>query len=255
MSRGYRFYPCMCGGEILEEWDHSSSYFNCNKCENPTPPDCFYIIGKADCFYIIGKAGSGKDYISDIIKEMYPGYTSIAIAEPLYELAEALKNDNMEEFTAILKSLGFANYQVDEVIKMVSEDINIDEIKDNLIKKPRKALQSLGDIVRSIDKYSLIFKALRKSIGPVIITDVRLPLEGAMLKSVGYKGLKILVDDDIRKERLKGRDNLVKFSNDMSMHPTETKTDDIVYDFEIINNNNSRENLNEQLSKIIKTIN
>lgn len=241
MGTGRTFYSCRCGGEIMVEWDDSTNYIECNNCSDPK---------HLPYLYIIGKAGSGKDFITDLIKELYPNYKSVAIADPLYCLVECLKNDDKQGFRFILEDLGLEQYQSYMAWKKVPRDI-IEEIKNPTITKPRKALQVLGDIVRSYHEYPLIIKAIAKAMGsPTIISDVRLPLEGEYLNKVGFVGVKVFADYDIRIERLQDRDKILDISR--LEHKTETEIDKIPFDYLIDNTIGEMEGLEERIKDIIR---
>lgn len=241
MGIGYTRYSCICEGEITEEWDHTSNYINCNKCDNPKPLTSVYIVGQA---------GSGKDYVTGIIKEIYPGYNSIAIAEPLYSLVECIKKYDENSFRAILRNLGLEYYQINMAWKKISKEM-LDEVNDPFINKPRRTLQLLGDIIREFDIYSLIREAIGKVRGPAIITDVRLPLEGKALKSAGFLGIKVVAEEVIRFGRLKERDKVINISH--LTHRTETEINNIFYDVVITNNDSTKDELTNQISNLIKS--
>lgn len=200
--------------------------------------------------YIIGKAGSGKDYITDLIKRLYSEYKSVAIADPLYCLVDCLKEDDKKGFVSILEDLGLEQYQSYMAWKKVPREI-MEEIKNPSVIKPRKALQVLGDIVRSYHEYPLVIKATGKAIGsPTIISDVRLPLEGEYLNKVGFIGIKVFADYDIRIERLHERDKTLDIVR--LQHKTETEIDKIPYSYIIDNTIGEKEDLVDKIKEIIK---
>lgn len=240
MGNGRSFYPCRCGGEIIEEWDSLDNYLECDTCDNPRPlPE----------IYLIGEAGSGKDYITQLIKGLYP-YRDIAIADPLYELADRLKADDTEGFMSILQNLGLNDYQRYRAWKRVTKSM-VEEIKDPSVIKPRKSLQKLGDIVRSYQEDALLEGVVRRTIGPTIVSDVRLPSEGQRLRDCGFIGIKVFADEGMRLERLGNRD--VEIDKSTLKHKTETQISKVPFDYLIDNTIGEKETLVDRIYEIIKS--
>lgn len=201
--------------------------------------------------YIIGEAGSGKGFITETIKEIYPEYQSISISDPLYSMIEYLKKDDQEGFVSVLVKLGLEHHQGLMALERVPKDI-IEDIKNPLIIKSRKALQALGDIVRSFNERLLIWYAAKRVMEmnnkPVIINDVRLSFEADFLFKNLFIGIKITADKDTRINRLQNRDKTLDIST--LSHRTEIEVEKIPYDYLIDNTTIIKEELVEKIRNI-----
>lgn len=246
MIIGRTFYRCRCGGEILEEWDKFKVYTSCDNCNIPIPD----IISPN--LFIVGKAGSGKNFIVDIIKEMYPEYQTITIAKPLYDVADMIKVKDTHSIELLLKDMGFCQ---DTVSLMLEDILTLASFNFTVGEKPRFLLQSLGDILRKYDKKALINHAIKKSLdSPTIIEDVRLKLEAETLLSdefLYFLDVKIHADKDVRIKRLRERD--LSIDEDCLTHKTESEVSEITCRFNIDNSFASREELAAQIEGILGT--
>lgn len=241
MSTSKVFYPNIYGGEIME--NRGMAYQSLEYIGHEKSIDLPNI-------YIVGEAGSGKDYITDIIKELYPGYQSVVIAHPLYEMVEYLRSNDKHRFILLLEGLGLDYGQAVLAWNRVPIDLR-KEIQSPLNEKPRNALQVLGDILRSFNEYLLICRAIGKTInGPTIISDVRLSFEAETLKKVGFIGVRVFAEDGVRIRRLKDRDRVVDFSK--LKHKTETEVSKIHCDYLIDNTIGIKTELIYKIKDIIK---
>lgn len=200
--------------------------------------------------YIIGEAGSGKNFIVNILNELYPSYQVVSIGKPLYDLAKYLKADDKNGFMLTLKQLGFDMFTSQLIWGDIPNHI-VKEVKNPAILKPRKALQVLGDILRHYNINSLINYTINRSLDtPTIIDDVRLIREGEYLSKAGFKGVRVYSDKEVRVKRLKMRDKTVDLNR--LKHQTETEVDKIPYDFFIDNTIGAKEELVEKIKEIIR---
>lgn len=200
--------------------------------------------------YIIGEAGSGKNFITDIFKELYPGYQVISISKPLYDLAKCLKIDDKEKFISILLDLKFSLSTSELIWGDIPRHV-VEELRNPNIIKPRKAIQTLGDILRHYNIDSLINHAIdRASNGPTIVDDVRLIKEGEYLTKVGFTGIRLYAEKEIRIKRLQARDKIVDLNR--LNHKTETEVDKIPYNFFIDNTIGIKEELVDKISNIVE---
>lgn len=173
--------------------------------------------------YIVGKAGSGKSYIADILKSTY-NYKSIKITQPLYDLVTLIKNDCLIDSQELLKNIGFDDITAKEIVSKIVKSINYNELYST---KPRHALQTIGDIIRSYNENILIVNAYNNTnkYDRVIIEDVRLVREANFFNSKNFLGIKVCADYKTRVERLKKRDGAYNIM--LLGHKTETEVDKI----------------------------
>lgn len=240
MGTGRTFYPCRCGGEIMEEWDHSSDYFECDNCSDPRNlPNIF----------IVGEAGSGKDFMVNVLKEIYSDYKNLKIAQPLYDLVDCLKADDKGKFFSILENIGFTQEQRELIWGNVPKHI-VEEIKNPSTIKARVALQVLGDLVKNYNEYALIdYVANIGGTTLTIIEDARLLSEVMWLENKGFIGIKLYADEDVRVERIKLRDGFV--DRKRLNHITETEVKKIVCEYEIDTTNATKEELVDKIKSIM----
>lgn len=240
MQEGRTLYPCRCGGIICEQWDRLNTYLNCDGCDRPIPSVVLPRI------YIVGKAGSGKTYISNIIKKTYPEYRNVVIAEPLYEIVNFVKMGRFRSIIDLLIEMELNEYEAINISKDILYDIPIDAFYEV---KPRFALQKIGDIIRNCNELALIKYAFIKTLDmPGIIEDVRLVKEADFFHENNFIGIKIIADEEIRYERLNIRD----LSSDKKLlnHKTEREINKISTEFIIYNNFKTE----EEIANIIKEI-
>ena len=163
-------------------------------------------------YLIIGKAGSGKNYVANLLKEQ-------------------LNNSVIT---------GLSKY-----IKLFALELGIWDGNDN--NKPRTFLQTTGDKLRAVDENILSKRMLEDikiyemlDIKNVIISDVRLINEINYLKKSNYNIITIKVNST--------KNNRI-LTNEETKHITETELDNYIdYDYLIENN----ESINEQIEEILK---
>lgn len=176
---------------------------------------------------LISEAGGGKDTVSDILTQKY-GYTRYAFADLIRYLAELLFPERYNESN-----------------------------------KDRKLLQKL-DILRSIDPLVYVNNVLRQIDNrneeserysfvrdSVIITDTRQPNEYQALKDRGFTFVRIVVDENVRKQRMVDRGDV--FVEDDMKHHTESFYDTFECDY-TINNNGTLEELDEEIEQLINVM-
>jgi hypothetical protein len=140
---------------------------------------------------IIGKARSGKDTAAlALVAELH--YTRLAFADPLKELALAID------------PLIPTAYGIHVRLSLLIRDSGWEYAKDHY-PEVRRLLQRTGGGVREIDE-TFWLTATRKKLNaaeawnlPVVVTDVRYPNEANMLRSRGFRLIRItrpgLADD------------------------------------------------------------
>lgn len=168
-------------------------------------------------YMIAGTARSGKDTISNFIKEIY-------------------QEENKK--TIILQISSTLKYYAEKVL-------NWNELEET---KPREFLQKTGDIARSYNEKFLIqrliddAKILFNYVDVIVVSDVRLPLEFEEV-SKHFDSINILV------KRPNFDNNL---TNSEKRHITETGLDNYSNYKYIIENNSTLENLKEKIIDIIR---
>lgn len=197
--------------------------------------------------FVTGKAGSGKNYVINIIREIEPRFKIVKIAEPLYHLIALVKRDCLNDAVEMLKRIGFKEYTARNIVIDVIENIDYNSL---YLEKPRQPLQVAGDVIRKYDKNILIQYAYLQAIciDKVIIEDVRLVKEADYFISKGFEGIKVCANDDTRLKRLKARDG--SYNKKDLLHNTELEID-LIDDLIIVENNGSttKEEIMNQLSK------
>jgi hypothetical protein len=136
---------------------------------------------------IIGKARSGKDTAAlALVAEHH--YTRLAFADPLKELALAI--DPL--IPTSIDSHGRIHTRLSALIR----DVGWEYAKDHY-QEVRRLLQRTGGGVREIDE-TFWLTATRKKLNaaeawniPVVVTDVRYPNEANMLRSRGFRLIRI----------------------------------------------------------------
>ena len=163
-------------------------------------------------YLLVGKAGSGKNYVANILKQRLPN--------------------------SVITSLS-------KYIKLFALELGLWDGDDN--NKPRKFLQTTGDKLRAVDENILtkrmlddikVYKML--NIKNIIISDVRLSNEINNLKNSDYNIIVIKVSSKKSNRKL-----TIEELN----HLTEKELEDYKdYDYLIENN----ERINEQIEEILK---
>lgn len=163
-------------------------------------------------YLLVGKAGSGKNYVANILKQRLPN--------------------------SVITSLS-------KYIKLFALELGLWDGDDN--NKPRKFLQTTGDKLRAVDENILtkrmlddikVYKML--NIKNIIISDVRLLNEINNLKNSDYNIIVIKVSSKKSNRKL-----TIEELN----HLTEKELEDYKdYDYLIENN----ERINEQIEEILK---
>lgn len=163
-------------------------------------------------YLLVGKAGSGKNYVANILKQRLPN--------------------------SVITSLS-------KYIKLFALELGLWDGNDN--NKPRKFLQTTGDKLRAVDENILtkrmlddikVYKML--NIKNIIISDVRLLNEINNLKNSDYNIIVIKVSSKKSNRKL-----TIEELN----HLTEKELEDYKdYDYLIENN----ERINEQIEEILK---
>ena len=156
-----------------------------------------YINKNPKIFILSGKAGSGKNYVADIISDYYKNSIQISYA-----------------------------YYLKQYVKKISNWDGLEETK------PRTLLQSLGiDLIKKIEKELLIrrvmedIKVYSYFFDVIIVTDARLKEEIIIPKNLF----------DCITIRINGKDN--DLTLEQKNHITETDLDNYKFDYVINNVN------------------
>jgi len=133
---------------------------------------------------LIGRRRVGKDTVAKILVEQY-GYERLAFADPLREAALALNP---------IVCIGAG--EVEGRLARVVETIGWEAAKDRY-PEVRRILQRLGDEAgRRIHGPDLwvrhMARRLRDATGPVVVTDVRYRNEAAVLRSRGFRLVRVV---------------------------------------------------------------
>lgn len=154
-----------------------------------------YINKNPKIFILSGKAGSGKNYVADIISDYYKNSIQISYA-----------------------------YYLKQYVKKISNWDGLEETK------PRTLLQSLGiDLIKKIDKELLIRRVMEDIkiysyfFDVIIVTDARLKEEIIIPKNLF----------DCITIRINGKDN--DLTLEQKNHITETDLDNYKFDYIINN--------------------
>lgn len=163
---------------------------------------------------ITGKMGSGKSSLTKIIEELEHGYVT--------------------SYSSIIRST------------LVNLDLT----------PTRELMQATGDFFRSFDKLVWTKQLLKEVKGinkTIIIEGIRYPFERDALVSEGFKIIKILANDSIRRKRITKRNDIpitdqiwLQWQN----HGTEIFVDQIKADY-IITNNGSLNDLRQSILNVL----
>jgi len=162
-------------------------------------------------YLIAGKAGSGKNYVANLLKEKLP--------------------------SSIITSLS-------KYIKLFAIEMGLWDGNDN--NKPREFLQNTGDLMRAVDPNFLTKRLLedikiyeKLNITNVIVSDVRL------INEIEYLTKNL---DNTITIRINSLDNKRKLTDKEKNHLTEIELDNYK-NFDYILNNNDE--INKEIDKII----
>lgn len=158
---------------------------------------------------LIGKARSGKDTIANFLVENH-GYTRIAFADPLKEMALKLNPwVDIDDGSSILR--------LSELVGEWGWDRAKEEVPE-----VRRILQHMGQGVRELTPTYWVEVLMRKvaaTDGPVVVSDCRYLNEALHLGSAGFKLVGVarpLLAETVTPEELAAR-----------QHPSETELDGI----------------------------
>ena len=123
----------------------------------------------------------------------------------------------------------------------------------------RELMQATGDFFRDYDKLVWVrqlLKEVKDVTNNVIIEGIRYDFESNELASQGFKIIKVLANDEIRRKRIANRSNISIDDQTWSVwqnHPTEVHVDQIISDF-TIDNNDSIKDLNQKILAILNKL-
>jgi hypothetical protein len=181
----------------------------------------------------IGKARSGKDSAAGFLVRTR-AYTRLAFADPLKELA--LKVDPVIPYD--LPGFGGLNH-----VRLVTlvEHIGWERAKDEY-PEVRRLLQNMGQAQREFDEDYWV-NALRRKLNnaeawnmPVVVTDVRYPNEAKMLRSRGFRLIRVVRPAPTTVPLTGLKPVSARFMSDTTAHASETALDDFEADQTIYNN-------------------
>ena len=179
---------------------------------------------KLPSIYFVGKAGSGKSYNAKFMIKKY-GYQVAKFAYPVYMLCEKYF-DMKEKDRKLMQVLG-----TDVGRDMIDPDIWVKRFSDDM---------------------KIVFGTAKKLGLPTprfVMDDCRFPNEHKVLKELGFVGIYLDVPDDIRKERLVGRDGSAQ--DDTLNHKSEMLVDSFKDDLIRLDASNNLEDNYIKLSQIL----
>lgn len=150
----------------------------------------------------------------------------------------------------------FRRYAFADDVRNVSKKYFPDAYGD-VTNKNRKLLQDVGTKFREIDPHVWIKSMLRnmkedERISPydsdVVVTDLRMPNEYEALKERGFIFIRVVVDKEVRLQRLRDRGDV--FNEEDLTHHTESFYDEFKPDY-TISNNGSLEELYSAIDELL----
>jgi len=184
-------------------------------------------VEKLPNIYFVGKAGSGKTYSAKFMIEKYR-YEVAKFAYPVYMIAEkyfGMKDKDRK----LLQVIG-----TDAARDQINYEIWVNRFKEDM----RIVRLTAGILNLPLPKF--------------VMDDCRFPNEHAILKELGFVGIYIDVSDEIRKERLIGRDG--KAQEATLNHKSETLIDTFKDDLIKVDGNGSLEESFRKLNNTLKTL-
>jgi dephospho-CoA kinase len=148
--------------------------------------------------YFAGKAGSGKTAICEHFKKVY-GFKQVKMAYPVYHLCEDYLG-MVGKDRQLLQFLG-----TDVGREMVNPDIWVNRMKEDIFIVSATADRLYGQKLKFVSD------------------DVRFPNEHEAFKSMGWVGIYLDVPDEVREQRLMGRDGSAQ--KEFAGHASETSID------------------------------
>lgn len=184
-------------------------------------------VEKLPNIYFVGKAGSGKTYSAKFMIEKY-GYGVAKFAYPVYMIAEKYFNMKVKD-RKLLQVIG-----TDAARDQINSEIWVKRFKEDM----RIVRLTAGILNLPLPKF--------------VMDDCRFPNEHVILKELGFVGIYIDVSDEIRKERLIGRDG--KAQEDTLNHKSETLIDTFKDDLIKVDGNGELEESFRNLNDVLKTL-
>ena len=148
--------------------------------------------------YFVGKAGAGKSYSARFMIEKY-GYQVAKFAYPVYMIAEKYFHMT-EKNRRLLQVIG-----TDAARDQIDGDIWVNRFKEDMT------------------TVALTAAILDLDIPRFVMDDCRFPNEQKVLQELGFLGIYIDVDENMRKKRLIGRDGSAQ--EESLNHKSETLID------------------------------
>lgn len=181
--------------------------------------------------YLTGRAGSGKDTQAAWLVDRL-GYTRIALADPLKELAAKWLgvsvldiNNEKKKYRSFLIGIGQGarDWKMAWVgSAFIPRKIRVRLFYDWLLSfgLPLSneqvfdgAVQGWGHKDYWLRRFLVKYRVLESvNGGPVVVTDCRMPNEVNFFRNLDFKGIRLSVDDEVVKSRLYKRDGTTDFS-------------------------------------------
>ncbi|MEK4025294.1 deoxynucleotide monophosphate kinase family protein [Sporosarcina sp. FSL W7-1283] len=177
---------------------------------------------------LVSEAASGKDFTSDILTNLY-GYTRYAFADEVKEVAARLFPDKYNEIIKdrkLLQEIGTKMREIDPEVWIKTLFRKIDSVKE---------LNYKGGYAQEV----------------IVVTDCRLPNEYEALKKAGYTFIRIVADEDVRKQRMIDRGDI--FTDDDLKHHTESFYDTFECDY-VIENNETEDELKSEVDRVFNAM-
>jgi hypothetical protein len=183
---------------------------------------------------LIGKARSGKDSAAGHLVRRF-AYTRLAFADPLKEYALRV-NPYVKTYTDTWGGHGDGYERLTDVISAVGWERAKDEYPE-----VRRLLQSIGQAQREADADYWV-NVMRRSLNgaekwnmPVVVSDVRYRNEALMLRSRGFRLVRISRPAMAIPLTGTGKISARYLTEPAAKHDSETELDDFAADLDIIN--------------------
>lgn len=174
--------------------------------------------------FFTGRAGSGKSYCAKFLIEKY-GYIPAKMAYPVYEIARNYFNmTNKDRY----------------LLQLIGTDIGRDLVNPNIwADRFYQDLFIVEETAKKLNKKVLL-----------VSDDVRFPNELKMLKDLGWKGINLVVPEEIRLSRLVSRDGDAQAEH--LEHISETAIDHLVHDLVQLDSSASLEITYQKLEETLE---
>jgi dephospho-CoA kinase len=148
----------------------------------------------------------------------------------------------------LVRKYNFTLLRISGKMREIADDLNLEPTRD--------FLQGIGKFMREFEDdvwVRYLGKRIEAIPTSVVVDDIRRLNEQAFLKSLGFKFIRLESTENLRRERIRLRDdNFISDNNwkRWSNHLTETQVQEIPVD-RIVINNGSRRELENQMDSVL----